>query len=220
MANIEIGKIYGSLTVISQSPEQKRSKQCECLCLCGKNVTMYINNLIRFKHKTCFCAQRDKMRLRKKRIYIKSWRKGKSEYSIWRGIRKRCFNKNCKAYPDYGGRGITISPEWSDFLVFYKDMGPKPSETHTIERIDNDGNYCKENCRWVTQAEQMANTRKTHFITYNGETRHLSAWARKIGLSEDCLERRLNKLKWTVDKSLTTPNRGWGPGKPKAPIFE
>ena len=218
MTNIEIGKSYGSLTIISQSPEQKRSKQCECLCLCGKNVTMYINNLTRFRRNTCFCAQREK--IRKRRYGISTWkgeiRKNEiPEYKIWKGIRKRCFNKNCKSYQDYGGRGITIDPKWSEFLVFYKEMGPKPSETYTIERIDNNGNYCKDNCRWATQAEQTTNTRRNHFLTFNGETKHLSAWARTIGLSEDCLERRLNKLNWSIEKALETPCREWGPGKPR-----
>lgn len=220
MTNIDIGKTYGSLTVVSQSPEQKRSRQCECLCLCGNKVITYTYNLIRFKHKTCFCAQRDKIRLRKKRVYAKSERKCKPEYSVWKEIRKRCFNKNCKAYSYYGGRGITMSAEWNDFFVFYSDMGPRPSEAHTIERIDNNGNYGPGNCRWATQAEQNANTRKNHVITYNGETKHLSAWARTVGLSEDCLERRLNKLNWPIEKALVTPNRGWGPGKPRIPILE
>ena len=98
MTKIDIGKTYGSLTVVSQSPEQKRSKQCECFCLCGNKVIMYTYNLMRFKHKTCFCAQREKIRSRKRRIYLKSERKCKPEYAIWKGIRKRCFNKNCKSY--------------------------------------------------------------------------------------------------------------------------
>lgn len=211
MTKIDIGKTYGSLTIVSQSPEQKRSKQCECLCLCGKNVTMYINNLIRLKRNTCYCVERERIRATKKDHRSRS-RHNIPEYLIWKGIRKRCFNKTCKAYSDYGGRGITLCPEWSDFLVFYSDMGPRQSEHHSIERIDNNGNYCKSNCRWATKAEQNGNTRKNHFITYNGKTQHLSKWAREVGLTEDCLERRLNLLKWPIEKALEIPRYGrWKP---------
>jgi hypothetical protein len=216
MSKIDIGKTYGSLTVVSQSPEQKRSKQCECFCLCGKNVTMYINNLIRLTRNTCYCEEREKIRATKKDHRSRS-RHNIPEYKIWKDMRKRCFNKNCKAYSDYGGRGITICPDWSDFLVFYRDLGPRPSQTHSIERVDNNGIYCKDNCRWATRAEQTTNTRRNHYLSFNGETKHLSEWARTVGLSEDCLERRLNKLKWSTEKALTIPNRGWGPGKPRLP---
>lgn len=84
----------------------------------------------------------------------------KSEYGAWSNMRNRCLNKKTKEYKGYGGRGITICDRWLEsFENFYSDMGAKPSIAHTLDRIDNNGNYCKENCRWTTQAVQLKNRR-------------------------------------------------------------
>lgn len=109
-------------------------------------------------------------------------KKKTSEWSIWSGMKTRCCNKNDKAYNKYGGRGIKIDERWLEkqgkgFINFLKDMGEKPGEEYSLDRINNDGNYCKENCRWATKREQGNNKRNNKFITYNNETKTIKQWA-------------------------------------------
>lgn len=133
------------------------------------------------------------------------------EHNTWIDMRSRCRNPRCKAYPDYGGRGITVDPRWDSFTRFLSDMGPKPSPAHSIDRIDHNGPYSPENCRWATQIEQANNTRANRFLVFAGKSQTIAQWAREIGVSEDTIEQRLRVLKWSVEKTLTTPHRGWGP---------
>lgn len=125
---------------------------------------------------------------------------GTSFYSRWRAMNQRCNNPNAKQFKDYGGRGIKI--EWASFEDFMSDMyeGFKgASATHgerniQIERINNDGNYSKENCRWATRKEQMRNRRSNNMLTINGETKCMSDWAETIGISYTALWKRLKKM--------------------------
>jgi len=110
----------------------------------------------------------------------------------WAAMIQRCSNTNHKEYPNYGGRGITICERWrSSFENFLADMGTKPSPKHSIDRIDNNGNYEPSNCRWVTQKEQMHNLRKNVFITFDGETLVVAEWARRVGRHRSTIGRKL-----------------------------
>ena len=100
-------------------------------------------------------------------------------------MKARCRNKKDPAYPNYGGRGIDVCELWKNsFMAFYEDMGPKPSDDHCIERIDNEGNYEPGNCRWATPAEQGINKRNNVMLTYKGETLCMTHWQRKLGLRD------------------------------------
>lgn len=114
------------------------------------------------------------------------------EYKIWVSMRQRCNNPNERAYKHYGGRGIKVSEEWNDFDVFQRDMGERPKGT-SIDRIDNDGNYCKENCKWSTKAQQSRNRRNNVQITYKGKTQVLKDWATEFGMTRQSLDLRLAK---------------------------
>lgn len=127
-------------------------------------------------------------------------------HNIWSNMKTRCFTKSYYLYELYGGRGITVCEEWkNDFLSFYTwSMSHGYSENLTLDRIDNNGNYSPENCRWTTMKEQASNRRSNHLLTLNGETKTISEWSKVVGIERRTIQRRL-KLGWTVEKALTTP---------------
>ena len=131
-------------------------------------------------------------------------------------MRNRCNNPKNRSFENYGGRGVTVCERWSDFANFLADMGQRPSPKHTIERNDNDRGYEPENCCWAVPEKQANNKRNNRVLEYRGRAMTLAMWAREVGMSADALERRLNLLKWSIEKSLETPVRGWGPGHPKS----
>lgn len=126
------------------------------------------------------------------------------EYKIWQSMRQRCNNPNSPAYLNYGGRGIIVCDRWNDFIKFYEDMGPRPTSRHCLDRVDNDGNYCVENCRWANYVEQNRNRRSNKIISYQGQSHCLEKWAEIYGISSDTIWKRLDKG-WKVEEALTTP---------------
>jgi hypothetical protein len=125
------------------------------------------------------------------------------EYSTWADMKQRCLNPKIKGYENYGGRGISVCSEWLIFLNFYRDMGDRP-EGHSLDRIDNNGNYEPSNCRWATSAEQALNRFNIRILEYNGEIRPISEWAKIVGLSYSTLNQRVLHG-WPVDKALFLP---------------
>ena len=126
------------------------------------------------------------------------------EYGSWAKMRERCLNPSCAAYPSYGGRGITICPEWSSFAIFLTDMGQRPSKMHSIERKDNNLGYSPGNCIWATKEQQANNRRSSRRITFSGETHTLAEWGKKLNVRPLTLASRLDKG-WTVEKAFTQP---------------
>jgi len=119
-------------------------------------------------------------------------------------MKNRCNNPKHNHYSRYGARGITYDPAWNDFLVFLNDMGEKPDPKMELERIDNDKNYCKENCRWATHKEQTRNRggkRATRLYTYDGKTMCIKDWANYVGIKPNSMRKRLDKG-WPLDKAF------------------
>lgn len=131
-------------------------------------------------------------------------RGGSRTYKSWLCMIQRCTNPNNKNYHHYGGRGIKVCKRWKIFKNFLKDIGESPTKNHTLDRIDNDGNYCKFNCRWTTQKEQNRNSRHNHLITHKEKTQCLIEWSEESGMPEHIIRWRL-KHGWSVEKALTTP---------------
>ena len=127
-----------------------------------------------------------------------------SEYHTWRCMRGRCKNPKSRLFSAYGGRGIYVCERWNDFDMFYADMGPRPSSSHSLDRIDNDGPYSPENCRWATHYQQSNNRRSSVLLTFRGKTQSIRQWSRETGINHSTIQRRLKRLKWSVEKALTT----------------
>jgi hypothetical protein len=120
-------------------------------------------------------------------------------------MKNRCNNKKCKVYDRYGGRGITYDPAWENFINSLKDMGEKTDPSMELERINNDGNYCKENCRWATRKEQTRNRggkRATRLYTFDGKTMCIADWAKEVGISPQSMQKRLNNG-WPLEEAFS-----------------
>jgi len=129
------------------------------------------------------------------------------EYRVWLGMKNRCYTPTDTNYKRYGARGIEVSISWlNSFENFHKDMGRRP-DGYQIDRIDNNGNYCKDNCRWISRKDNNRNRRDNHYIEYNGETKSLVEWAEVLDIKQKTLSHRINGLKWSIDKAFNTPVR-------------
>lgn len=128
---------------------------------------------------------------------------GTPTYGTWYNMKSRCDNPTYTNFKKWGGRGITYDKRWSSFLNFLEDMGERPAGT-SLDRINNNGNYCKENCRWATKKEQMNNMSSNRLITYKDTTRTLQEWADFTGLKRKTISCRLDRYGFTVEDALFT----------------
>lgn len=180
-----IGEKIGRLTVIKIVPTGRRAgKLWRCHCACGSEVNVQESRL-RFKtQRSCGCL-RAKTKFSRKHGLART-----PTHLIWVGMRKRCNDRNCSSWPRYGGRGIGYAREWDDFSVFLRDMGEKP-EGMTLDRIDNNAGYSKENCRWTGVKQQARNRRSSAVYEGFGLSLTIAEWSERLGVPYGTLKCRL-----------------------------
>lgn len=183
-----MGQVFERLTVIGTAPNSKNGQaRWLCKCICGKEKIAAAAMLKCKNIRSCGCLNLEMISARSKIIHrthgATLGHRPTPEWMAWSSMRDRCRSPNNKSYHRYGGRGISVCSEWGTYEQFFADMGPRPSPNHSLDRIDNDGNYCKENCRWATPLEQCNNTRKVRRITFGGRTQSVSVWSRELGLA-------------------------------------
>lgn len=178
----------------------------KCVCDCGNTTQCAGVDLNRGSVKSCGC-------LRNQRNSERSTTHGECQhpdYQLWFSMVKRCHNQDADAYSKYGGRGIEVCRKWRESpRAFFDDMGPRPSIFHSIDRLNNDDGYYKENCRWATDVQQANNRRNSVYLTYGGQTMSVAQWAKKLGVSRTTLRER--KMRgWDDEKIVATPVRLYG----------
>lgn len=197
--DIKIGDIFNNFTILKETKKGVGNtgytyRKFLCRCKCGKEGIFALNNLKR--QNSCKNCNKPALTHGKRKTPI---------YWLWCAMKQRCNNAKDKNYKNYGGRGIKYNKKWEKFENFFKDMGETYKKGWTIERIDNNKGYCKENCRWATYKEQANNTRRNIIIFYCGEKINLNQLCETLNLNTESVWARINKYNWSVEKAVKTP---------------
>lgn len=197
MKRVDItGQTYGDLYVIDGY-----GSVCTCRCSCGATVNIRKGNLRSGHTQSCGCRCSEVCG----NNFTTHGSTGSRLHNIWRDIKKRCLNKNYKQFYLYGGRGITICPEWLDYANFANwSLSHGYADNLTIERINVNGNYEPNNCTWIPAPLQARNKRTNHFVEHNGKRLTLAEWSKQTGIRQGTISYRLSHG-WTAEQALTTP---------------
>lgn len=189
------GQVFNGIRTLRLAERDKLNKaRWEFICHCGKVFIEDGYTISSGKSKSCGC--------------LKGWKThGLSNtrvHNIWSGMKARCNREQDASYHKYGGRGINYCESWEKFENFYNDMG-NPPEGFSLDRIDNNKGYCRENCRWTDVKTQARNTRTNRMMTYKDKTMCVTEWAEIVGLERGTISSRLRQG-WSVERILTTPS--------------
>ena len=190
------GLYFGRLKVLFYYDTKRKHARWLCECACGNFKVIPGNHLRTGRARSCGCVNKT------------HGMTGKRIHGIWKNVMARCLwtHKDGRNFRRYKERGITVCDEWKVFEVFLKwslDNGYRNGLT--IDRINNDGPYSPENCRWATRREQSNNTSSNHYITFNGKTLSIADWSRETGIRASTIQSRIVRCGWTEEKALTTP---------------
>lgn len=202
------GERFGRWTVIAYGhTSEKRVAYWLCRCDCGAVREVRTSSLTSGRSKSCGCLHREITSKIGKTINKTHGQFGTPLYFVWNSMKQRCGNPKSTSYPEYGDRGISVCEEWLRFEPFY-EWANENGYSHglSIDRIDNDGNYCPENCRWVNNDIQCRNRRSNVRFEYKGYNLTLPEWSEKTGINRSTLASRLFTYGWSIEKALTTPS--------------
>jgi hypothetical protein len=201
---LEISHKFNRLTVIEHAGVNKLNKTLyKVVCDCGNEKICYATELRSGHTKSCGCFRAEASSLRRTTHGATKNKKISSEFSTWCSMRQRCNDKKDSKYHRYGGRGIKVCDRWlNSFENFLLDMGEKPSKEYSIDRIDNNGNYEPNNCRWATKKQQANNTSTNKFINYNGENMTIMQASERSGIAYYTVLDRATKNKDVFNKVI------------------
>lgn len=203
------GKTYGRLTVIGLAPKRRQSVMWHCKCACGNYRIVSGVNLKQGFSESCGCLNSEVLSQRNTTHGLSL----STEHKSWIGMRQRCCNPRNPSYKRYGGRGITMHEEWKGcggFEKFLQCVGSAPSRSHSIDRINNDGNYEPGNVRWATSFEQANNNRSNFRIEINGVTKTLAEWVREYRTNYGTVLHRIKNMHMDPLEALTNPIKQTG----------
>ena len=194
-----VGQKFGKLSIVKYAYKKNSRNYWWWECECGNYGASMGKHILSGATRSCNkgeCCYRYKGG--------HAWCDHIAEYDVWKAMKARCSNPHLNNYHNYGGRGIVVCDRWlADFRNFLSDMGLRPSAKHSIERIDNDGHYDPDNCRWATKADQCRNKRNNVWLELDGERMIQSDWDKRLGFRRGTVLARL-KRGWTVRKTLTS----------------
>lgn len=193
-------KVYGHVTVLKDLGIVKNSRYVLGVCDCGTKKRFRISDLKNGSSNNCGCERIKGLKRKAKHGLCHH-----PLYSVWQGIKERCYSKSHSKYNRYGGRGISVCDEWREHFKSFFDWAMKQGYQKGLEidRINNDGNYTPKNCRMATRQMNTRNKSNNRLITFNGETKCMVEWAEITGLNYDCIKDRI-RHGWTIQKTLTT----------------
>ena len=198
-----VGRVFGRRTVLAGAGTAASGGAAWlCRCECGAENVVEGRHLLAGKSLSCGCWAVDKNRA------ARTTHGGRKHvlYDCWENMRQRCLISHHPRWMSYGGRGVGICERWTDFRLFALDMGSRPTPNHSLERLDNDGDYTPDNCVWATRRQQARNTRTNRRITVDGVTKSLAGWVESSGVSRGALTGRLNRG-WAPALAVTVPTR-------------
>lgn len=195
---------FGRLVAISSFWDGK--KKWICRCDCGNETKSRAHDLYNGTSTSCGCLNKERRLLGVTKHGLST----KRPYFTWQGMIARCYKKNCRGYERYGGRGITVCDRWrTSFQNFWDDMHEGYADHLQIDRLDNDGPYCKENCKWSTRTEQQSKRSCTVLVSAFGKTQTVPAWSRDLGINQNTIRARIDKG-WTSEDAVSLPKRRSG----------
>lgn len=200
------GMVFGRLTVLERADDHvqesgRRRVRWRCRCSCGNEAIVGTDSLTSGSTISCGCYHMERIQ-ESNSIHHES---KTPLYAVWCGMKARCYNKNSQFYSYYGGRGISICDEWNNSYVAFRDwaLSNGYSKDLSIDRIDVDGNYCPENCRWIDCVAQANNRRSNRYFTFNDETHTLMEWSDILGINYHKLHRRISSG-WSFERAIST----------------